>query len=69
MLLFILEWLGTIILILGLLYFTSKKAVDPKIRMRGLILANIGCLFLGVFGFLIGAYGVMFAHRRKPVRN
>lgn len=57
--LFLLEWGGSFLIIFGLLLLASKKASQPKIRMKGLIIASIGCTILGIFGLIINAYGVM----------
>ena len=55
----IIEWIGTFGILIGLYYLNSKKASNPKIRIKGQILVIIGCSLLGIFAFLIGAYGVM----------
>ena len=57
--LFFLEWGGSFLIIFGLLLLASKKASQPRIRMKGLIIAAIGCTILGIFGLIINAYGVM----------
>jgi len=57
--LFFLEWGGSFLIIFGLFLLASKKASLPEIRMKGLIIAAIGCTILGIFGLIINAYGVM----------
>lgn len=59
MILMILEWLGTILIIIGIGLLASKKASKPQTRLLGLLLSLIGCASLAIFGFLIGAFGVM----------
>ncbi len=54
----ILEWLGTILILIGITFLASKKASKPKTRMYGLITVSIGCILLGIFGIIIGAFGV-----------
>jgi len=55
----VIEWIGTFGILIGLYYLNSKKASNPKIRIKGQIIVIIGCCSLGIFAFLIGAYGVM----------
>jgi len=55
----ILGWIGTIGILAGLSYLSSKKASNPKTRIKGLSITIIGCIILGIFGFLIGTYEVM----------
>ncbi len=54
----ILEWLGTALILIGISLLASKKASKPKIRIYGLTLSLIGCSSLGIFGILIGAFGI-----------
>ncbi len=56
MIIFILGWIGTFLVIIGLLYFTSKKASKPKTRLIGLILLNIAQFLLTISAFSQGAY-------------
>jgi len=50
---------GSFLIIVGLFLLASKKASLPEIRMKGLMIAAIGCMILGIFGLIIYAYGVM----------
>ena len=57
--LLILEWIGTIGILTGISFLSSKKASKPKTRIKGLSITIIGCIILGSFAFIIGTYGVM----------
>jgi hypothetical protein len=59
MITFILEWVGTFLIIAGLFLLACKKASCPKTRMKGLLITITGCMILGIFALVVEAYGVL----------
>jgi hypothetical protein len=59
LILFLFEWVGSVFILLGIFYLATKSAKDPRNRKKGFIIMSIGCVLVGIFGFLISAYGVM----------
>lgn len=55
----IIEWSGTFLILFGIFFLASKKASNPNTRLKGLIITVIGCVILGVYGFIINSYGVL----------
>lgn len=56
-----LGWFGTYAILIGLIYMNSKKASNPKTRVKAQLLVIFGSILLGIFAFSIGAYEVMSA--------
>ena len=61
MLTIILDFIGTVFIILGGFVITSKKASNPKIRRLALIFYSISVLVWIPFTILIGAYFMFFS--------
>jgi hydrogenase-4 membrane subunit HyfE len=55
----IIDWIGTISLLVAAFYFTGKKASNPKIRFLALIGYNIGAVCYMLLGIVFGTLGLI----------
>jgi nicotinamide riboside transporter PnuC len=65
----VIEWTGTLLILTGLFFLSSRKASNPKTRIKGLITTIIGCVLLGIIGFLMNLYGVMITQIGVSIIN
>jgi len=65
----ILEWTGTILILAGILFLASKRASNPKTRIKGLLTTIIGCIFLGTFAIISGLWGVLATQTGVTIIN
>jgi len=55
----IIEWIGTVFVLVGGLLITRKRASNPKKRKVALYFYIVGTLAFGWFAWLIQAYGLL----------
>ena len=55
----IIDWLGTILIIIAAFYISSKKNLEPKIRIKAFSFYIMGCTCLIFLGSLVHTYGLI----------
>jgi len=67
--LFFIGWIGSILVLSGLLLISSKKASNPEIRLKGFIGCVIGCIMLSIISFYINAYDLLITNIGVSIIN